>query len=88
MPSLSTIKPDSIATHAFCVRVRFKIMQDPGRSAALGKSSTRREPSRGVAPLVRSPLSQRELQRGLHRAGRAKRASATTHPSEGMDPTP
>ena len=88
MPSYGNTKPDSIATHAFCVRVRFKIMQDPGRSAALGKSSTRREPSRGVAPLVRSPLSQRELQRGLHRAGRAKRASATTHPSEGMDPTP
>ena len=75
------------STHAFCVRVRFKLCKtqavaEPSTSLARGAS----RPS--VSPLVRSPLSQRELQRGLHRAGRAKRASATTHPSEGMDPTP
>ena len=62
-----------------------QIMQDPGRSRALGKSSTRREPSL-ASQTHRVNISQ--LQRGAERWERRYCASATTHPSAGMDPTP
>ena len=80
-PAFST-KPDS--THAFCVRVRFKLCKtqavaEPSASLARGAS----RPSRRF-----NIRSKRELQRGAERWERRYCASATTHPSAGMDPTP
>ena len=73
-------KADSIATHAFCVRVRFKLSKT--QAVARPSASLARGASRPSVPSqMRSPLSQRGLQRGLHRAGCAKRASVT-NPSE------
>ena len=64
-----------------------QIMQDPGHSIALGKSSMRREPSLGAAPP--SPVSQ-AVQRGgaALRAVRAHRDDESKIKEEGMDPTP
>ena len=64
-----------------------QMMQNPGRSTALGKSSMRREPSLGAAPP--SPVSQ-AVQRGgaALRAVRAHRDDESKIKEEGMDPTP
>ena len=85
MPSYGNTKPDSIATHAFCVRVRFKLCKtqavaEPSGSLARGAS----RPSRRFP----HPVQRWELQRGAERWERRYCASATTHPSAGMDPTP
>ena len=64
-----------------------QMMQNPGRSTALGKSSMRREPSLGAAPP--SPVSQ-AVQRGgaALRAVRAHRDDESKIKEEGMDPAP
>ena len=62
-----------------------QIMQDPGRSTALGKSSTRREPSLGVAPWSGLPCpnaSSNAEERRYTRIGDDESVK------KGMDPTP
>ena len=84
-PAYGNTKPDSIATHAFCVRVRFKLCKSQAvaqPSASLARGSSR--PS--VPSQMRSPLSQRELQRGLQGALSAHRRRRI--PRTGMEPTP
>ena len=54
-----------------------QIMQDPGRSTALGKSSMRREPSLGVAPLVLSPTPSAVTRAPTREPSGATRASLT-----------
>ena len=80
--------PDSIATHAFCVRVRFKLCKtqavaEPSGSVARGAS---RPSARGAPP---SPVSQ-AVQRGgaALRAVRAHRDDESKIKEEGMDPAP
>jgi hypothetical protein len=81
--SLSTIKPDSIATHAFCVRVRFKLCKtqaiaQPSGSVARGASRLSVSPPWSGLPCPNASSNAEEQE-----PSGATRASATTHPSDG-----
>ena len=63
-----------------------QIMQDPGRSRALGKSSTRREPSLASLPPSGSTLAAPTRSRALGAA--LLRIGDDESVKKGMDPTP
>ena len=79
MPSYGNTKPDSIATHAFCVRVRFKLFEtqavaQPLASASRGASRPSASPPWSGLPCPTASSNADCIE---------QRASATTHPSDG-----
>ena len=82
MPSYGNTKPDSIATHAFCVRVRFKLCKaqtvaQPSASVARGAS----RPSVPFPDAVSQPRSAERRYELCAELSGATRASVT-NPSE------
>ena len=82
MPSYGNTKPDSIATHAFCVRLRFKLCKaqtvaQPSASVARGAS----RPSVPFPDAVSQPRSAERRYELCAELSGATRASVT-NPSE------